>query len=75
MAAHQINKEIIMSAILIFISFSLMASSVYILNDLIDIKADRAHPLKRYRAFASKNSDKLRQILAVLLLILSLIID
>ena len=35
LAAHQINKEIIMSAILIFISFSLMASSVYILNDLM----------------------------------------
>lgn len=75
LAAHQINKEIIMSSILIFISFSLMASSVYVFNDLIDIKADRAHPLKRYRAFASKKiPTSYGKFIAVLLLILSLMI-
>ena len=29
-----------------FIGFSLVVSSTYILNDLVDIKADQAHPKK-----------------------------
>lgn len=36
-----------------FIAFSLAASSGYILNDLLDLAADRAHPTKKYRPFAS----------------------
>lgn len=75
LAAHQINKEVIFVSSLMFISFSLMASSVYVLNDLVDVKADRAHPLKKYRAFASKKiSTKRGKFIALLLLILSLMI-
>jgi 4-hydroxybenzoate polyprenyltransferase len=40
-------------AIQAFFSFSLCASSVYLLNDLIDLEADRHHPSKRHRPFAS----------------------
>lgn len=36
-----------------FLAFSLCASSVYILNDLLDLEADRQHPRKRLRPFAS----------------------
>ena len=36
-----------------FFSFSLCASSVYILNDLLDLDADRNHPTKKFRPFAS----------------------
>lgn len=36
-----------------FISFSLLASGVYLLNDLLDLESDRTHPLKRGRALAS----------------------
>ena len=36
-----------------FISFSLAASSVYILNDLLDVSSDREHPTKKKRPFAS----------------------
>ena len=32
---------------------SLCASAGYVLNDLLDLKADRAHPTKRHRPFAS----------------------
>jgi 4-hydroxybenzoate polyprenyltransferase len=39
--------------ILAFISFSICASSVYIVNDLADLESDRAHPRKRFRPFAS----------------------
>jgi 4-hydroxybenzoate polyprenyltransferase len=36
-----------------FVAFSLVASGVYLLNDLIDLPADRHHPHKRERPFAS----------------------
>ena len=75
LAAHNINFEIIRMAIIVFFSFSLMASSVYIINDIIDLKADRAHPLKRYRIFASgKISRNNGKILAILLFVFSIFI-
>lgn len=36
-----------------FMIFGLCASSVYVLNDLLDLEADRRHPRKRSRPFAS----------------------
>ena len=36
-----------------FIIFCLLASSVYLVNDIIDVKADRAHPFKKHRPVAS----------------------
>lgn len=40
-------------ALLAFVAFSLAASSGYLLNDLLDLAADRLHPRKRARPFAS----------------------
>ena len=51
--AHQFHLAALGDALLAFLAFSLCASSVYILNDLVDLQADRAHPTKRARAFAS----------------------
>ena len=36
-----------------FVVLNVLASSSYILNDLADLEADRRHPTKRYRPFAS----------------------
>ena len=36
-----------------FVCFCLVTSATYIFNDILDIKADRLHPTKRYRAIAS----------------------
>lgn len=43
----------IRASMLAFIAFGLCASSVYLLNDLIDLPADRRHPNKRNRPFAA----------------------
>ena len=51
--AHDFSGSAVLAAIAAFVSFSLVASSVYVLNDLVDLSADRAHPRKRLRPFAS----------------------
>lgn len=51
--AHQAGDVALLSqAALAFLSFSLCASSVYLLNDLFDLDSDRRHPTKRNRPFA-----------------------
>lgn len=47
------DPAILLSAGLAFLSFSLGASAIYLLNDLLDLDADRDHPVKRHRPFAS----------------------
>jgi 4-hydroxybenzoate polyprenyltransferase/phosphoserine phosphatase len=51
--AHALRLPLIFNAIIAFLCFSLCASATYIVNDLLDIEADRRHPKKRYRPFAS----------------------
>jgi 4-hydroxybenzoate polyprenyltransferase/phosphoglycolate phosphatase-like HAD superfamily hydrolase len=53
LTAHAYGLPFVIRAMLAFVAFSLCASSVYLLNDLIDLNADRQHPTKRNRPFAS----------------------
>jgi 4-hydroxybenzoate polyprenyltransferase len=54
LAAHQVlNPALLLQAILAFFAFGLCASSVYVLNDLLDLAADRRHPTKCRRPFAA----------------------
>lgn len=55
--AHQFDVATSLACLAAFLSFSLGASSVYILNDLLDLRADRAHPTKRFRPFAAGTLD------------------
>lgn len=53
LAAHQAAAPMhLAQAILAVIAFSVCASGVYLLNDLLDLEADRRHPHKRNRPFA-----------------------
>lgn len=52
-AGDVLNVDILVPGILAFVSFCLISSSTYIVNDLKDIEADRAHPLKRFRPIAA----------------------
>ncbi|MGH8731543.1 MAG: UbiA family prenyltransferase [Burkholderiales bacterium] len=51
--AHRFELAVLLTAMLAFSLFSVVASSVYVLNDLLDLEADRRHPRKRGRPFAS----------------------
>jgi 4-hydroxybenzoate polyprenyltransferase/phosphoserine phosphatase len=51
--AHALGLRPAAGALVAFLSFSLCASATYIVNDLLDIEADRRHPKKRLRPFAA----------------------
>jgi 4-hydroxybenzoate polyprenyltransferase/phosphoserine phosphatase len=53
MLAHVFGFDVIVAALSMFAAFSMTASGIYILNDLLDLAADRAHPRKQKRPFAS----------------------
>lgn len=52
--AHRVFEPALwLDAVLGFLAFSLAASAGYVINDLADREADRQHPAKRHRPFAS----------------------
>jgi 4-hydroxybenzoate polyprenyltransferase len=53
MAHRVLEPAIIQHLIMAFLSLSLSASSIYLLNDLLDLEADRLHVRKKYRPLAS----------------------
>lgn len=53
LTAHQFTLAALSHAILAFVAFSLTASAVYIINDLVDLSSDRGHPTKHRRPLAA----------------------
>ena len=54
LAAHQLHSiDGIIQVCYAFLAFSFCASSVYVLNDLLDLDSDRQHIRKRKRPFAA----------------------
>lgn len=54
LAAHQaLTLHFFVTLASAFASFSLCASAIYIINDLLDLESDRHHSRKRYRPFAA----------------------
>lgn len=52
--SHKLGEpRILIAGVLAFLSFSFIASSVYLVNDMLDLEADRAHSTKRLRALAA----------------------
>ncbi len=51
--AHRFELPTAIAVGIAFVAFSLCASGVYVLNDIGDVAADRRHPRKRLRPFAS----------------------
>lgn len=54
LASHRFLEPALQThAMLAFASFSLLASAVYVMNDLVDLEADRTHPVNATRPFAN----------------------
>lgn len=71
---HLFDKDYFLLSLKAFVVFSLASSFVYVVNDLIDIEADKAHPKKKNRPLPSgriKKSSAL--ILAIVLLLVVLL--
>ncbi|MDQ2092042.1 UbiA family prenyltransferase [Marimonas arenosa] len=53
LAAHSFTWAAFVQVLLGMVAFSAAASSIYVVNDLLDLEADRLHPKKCKRPFAS----------------------
>ena len=53
LGAFRFDADLLARSLTAFLAYGLCASSVYVVNDLMDLESDRAHPRKRSRAFAS----------------------
>ena len=63
--AHEWSAGPILGACIAFISFGLCASATYIVNDLLDLEADRRHLKKRRRPFASGDLSAISGVMVV----------
>jgi len=59
----------LLASVVAFVSFSFAASATYILNDLVDVEADRNHPHKRNRPFAAGDLQPQTGVVAMFVLI------
>jgi len=63
------NPTLIYQIITIVIAFSLLSSAVYIFNDILDLKNDQLHPIKKYRPLAQEVIGITTGIISALLLV------
>jgi len=69
-AAHEVHTLAAnLNAVLAFVAFGLCASSVYLLNDLLDMEADRSHPIKHRRPLASGDMSVMHALVLIPLLL------
>lgn len=69
-AAKLADNYLLISAVIAFVAFSLVASAVYVFNDYIDIEDDRRHPKKKDRPLASGAISKSQAVIIMSVLFL-----
>ena len=67
--AHAWSIATVAGGAVAFLSFGLCASATYIINDLLDIEADRKHPRKRRRPFAAGDISAITGVSAVIVML------
>lgn len=50
---HVFEPAYLIPSLMAFVIFSLSSSAAYVINDIMDVESDRAHPRKKYRPIAS----------------------
>lgn len=74
-AAHLLGDTVVLGqALMAFVAFSLCASSVYLLNDMLDLAADRQHHSKCHRPFAAGTLSLLFGLLTAPLLLVAAVL-
>lgn len=67
------RPSLLITAACAFFVFCLLAGAVYTLNDLVDVAADRVHPVKRRRPIASgRVTEPVARVMVVVLVLVSL---
>jgi 4-hydroxybenzoate polyprenyltransferase len=69
------NKNLLLTAIAAFIVFCLTSSIIYIINDISDIEADKAHPVKKFRPLAAGTISKNMAYISLLLVSIPVLIS
>ena len=68
------NMRSLLITFLGFITLCILSSGVYVLNDIVDVEADRNHPQKKYRPIASgKISIRNAKIFCVILFVIAFV--
>ena len=62
------NLPLLLKAVIAFIAFCVLSSSLYILNDLKDLEEDKRHPIKSKRPLASGRLKKSHAILSFVII-------
>ncbi len=73
--SHQLTVNNFILSVKAFIIFSLIASCVYVINDIVDIKSDKKHPFKKKRPLAAGliNINQCKKIIFFLLFLCALL--
>ena len=69
LSAHLFDLRSLATTVLAAVTFCLASSSVYIVNDLVDVDADRKHRTKRLRPLAAGTVPPVHAMLAALVLL------
>jgi 4-hydroxybenzoate polyprenyltransferase len=65
------NTPLLFATFVAFVSFCLCSSSVYLINDLLDLEADRTHKEKKNRPFSSGSAPVVYGVFAVPVLLIA----
>jgi 4-hydroxybenzoate polyprenyltransferase/phosphoserine phosphatase len=74
LAAQKVSLPLATQALFAFLCISAAASSIYLINDILDLEADRRHPRKRNRPFASGRAPLSHGLVLSVLLILGALV-
>jgi 4-hydroxybenzoate polyprenyltransferase len=68
---HLFHQDYLITTLLAFLVFCLASSAIYVINDLVDIESDRAHPVKKDRPLPSGAISKTAAIITASLLLVT----